>query len=194
MLLAAAVAILTGVVAVAMGWGGEMVAARRDLPATPLSATTASDVAMLRLPAGLFGYQREATDSALEEISCLVASLDGEIARLREEVWRLTEADRGGQLTASDPRAALTAAAELAALTAGAGPPTTAGAGPPTTAGAEPPTTAGAEPPTAAGAEPPIAGAAQDGGPATAEPACGAAEEILSGSGQASSQPSSPPS
>jgi len=186
MLLAAAVAILTGVVAVAMGWGGEMVAARRDLPATPLRATTASDVAMLRLPAGLFGYQREATDSALEEISCLVASLDGEIARLREEVWRLAEADRGGQLTASDPRAALTAAAELAALTAGAEPPTTAGA--------EPPTTAGAEPPTAAGAEPPIAGAAQDGGPATAEPACGAAEEILSGSGQASSQPSSPPS
>jgi len=170
MLLAAAVAILTGVVAVAMGWGGEMVAARRDLPATPLSATTASDVAMLRLPAGLFGYQREATDSALEEISCLVASRDGEIARLREEVWRLAEADRSGQLTASDPRAALTAAAELTALTAGA------------------------EPPTTAGAEPPIAGAAEDGGPATAEPACGAAEEILSGSGQASSQPSSPPS
>jgi hypothetical protein len=111
-LLAAAVAILTGVVAVAMGWGGEMVASHRDLPAVPLRASTAYDVAMLRLPSSLFGYQRDATDAALHEISRLVANRDGEIAHLREELWRFAEALRSGQ------PAALAAAAVPAALEA----------------------------------------------------------------------------
>ncbi len=88
-LLAAAVAILAGVVAVAMGWGGEMVGSRRDLPAVWPRARTASDVAMLRLPFGLFGYRQEATDVALHAIAGLVAERDAEIAGLRDELWRL---------------------------------------------------------------------------------------------------------
>jgi hypothetical protein len=101
-LLAAAIAILAGVVAVAMGWGGEMAASSRDLPQFPLWASTASDVAMMRLPAGLLGYQREATDQALYAISLLVADRDAEIARLRDELWRLGAPERGGP-TAAGP-------------------------------------------------------------------------------------------
>lgn len=88
-LLAAAVAILTGVVAVAMGWGGELAASRRDRPEVPVRARTAADVAMLRLPLGPFGYQQEATDAALHAIAGLVARRDAEISDLRDEVRRL---------------------------------------------------------------------------------------------------------
>ncbi len=92
-LLAAAVAILAGVVAVAMGWGGEIVRSRRDLPAVPLRARTASAVAMLKLPVGLFGYQQEATEVALHAIAVMIAERDAEIANLREEVRRLRGQD-----------------------------------------------------------------------------------------------------
>ena len=85
-LLAAAAAILTGVVAVAMGWGGELAAWNRDLPAFPLLPSTAYDIATLRLPENLFGYQVEATDQVLAAISGLVADRDAEIARLRDEL------------------------------------------------------------------------------------------------------------
>src|SRR5579859_6354136 len=100
LVLLAAVAILTGVVAVAMGWGGEMVASSRDLPAVALRARTAAEVAMLQLPTGLLGYQREATDAAIHSISELVAEREAEIARLREEVWQLSEHQPDGQLAA----------------------------------------------------------------------------------------------
>ena len=109
MLLAAAVAILTGVVAVAMGWGGEMVTYSRDRPAVPLRARTASEVAVLRLPASLFGYQREATDAALHEISRLVADRDAEIADLRAELWRLRESQQAREALGDAP---VTAGAE----------------------------------------------------------------------------------
>jgi uncharacterized small protein (DUF1192 family) len=103
-LLAAAVAILACVVAVAMGWGGEMAASRRDLPARGMRARTAAEVAMLRLPAGAFGYQREATDLALHAIAGLVAERDAEIADLRQELWRL-RAQRAAAEAAQSPAA-----------------------------------------------------------------------------------------
>jgi hypothetical protein len=103
-LLAAAVAILACVVAVAMGWGGEMTASRRDLPAVPLRARTAAEVARLRLPASAFGYQREATDEALHAIAGLVAERDAEIADLRQELWRLRDQRAAGE--AAQPPAA----------------------------------------------------------------------------------------
>jgi hypothetical protein len=85
-LLAAAAAILTGVVAVAMGWGGEMAAWSRDLPPFPLRVSTPYDIATFRLPASLFGYQPEATDQLLTAISMMVADRDAQIVRLREEL------------------------------------------------------------------------------------------------------------
>jgi len=91
-LLAAAVAILAGVVAVAMGWGGELAISRRDLPVIPPRLRTASDVARLRLPLGLFGYQAESADEVLQVLAGRLAERDAEIARLREEVqWLGTQ-------------------------------------------------------------------------------------------------------
>jgi hypothetical protein len=43
----------------------------------------------LRLPFGLLGYQEQATDEALDAAARLIADQEAEIARLREEVWRL---------------------------------------------------------------------------------------------------------
>jgi hypothetical protein len=88
-LLAAAIAILVGVVAVAMGRGGEIVRTRRDVPVRPPRIRSATDVARLRLPIGLLGYQEQATDEALDAAARLIADQEDEIARLREEVWRL---------------------------------------------------------------------------------------------------------
>jgi hypothetical protein len=100
-LLAAAAAILTGVVAVAMGWGGELAGWSRDLPAFPLRPSTASDIATLRLPANLFGYQVKATDEVLNAISLLVAGRDAEIARLRDELRATTgDAELSGDVLA----------------------------------------------------------------------------------------------
>ena len=105
-LLAAAIAILACVVAVAMGWGGEMSESRRDLPPLRLRARTAAEVARLRLPGSAFGYQREATDQALYAIAWLVAERDAKIADLRQELWRLRGQRAGGgpaELPAAGP-------------------------------------------------------------------------------------------
>ncbi len=88
-LLASALAILAGVVAVARGWGGEIARSDRDLPVLPPRIRSARDVARLRLPIGLLGYQEQATDDALDAAARLIAEQEAEIARLREEVWRL---------------------------------------------------------------------------------------------------------
>ena len=94
-LLAAAIAILVGVVVVAMGRGGEIVRFRRDLPMVPPRIRTAADVATLRLPLGLFGYDEPATNAALEVAARLLAEQDAEITRLRAELWRLTAQQNG---------------------------------------------------------------------------------------------------
>jgi hypothetical protein len=88
-LLASALAILAGVVAVAMGRGGEMARSERDMPVRPPRIRSAGDVARLRLPIGLLGYSEQATDDALDAAARLIAEQEAEIARLREEVWRL---------------------------------------------------------------------------------------------------------
>jgi hypothetical protein len=88
-LLTAAIAILAGVVVVAMGRGGEITRFDRDLPMTPPRVRDASDLALLQLPVGLFGYQEQATHEALDAAARLLAEQDAEIGRLREEVARL---------------------------------------------------------------------------------------------------------
>jgi hypothetical protein len=90
-LLAAALAILAGVVVVAMGRGGELVAFDRDLPLVPPPIRTAADVAMLRLPIGLFGYRQHSADAALDAAARLVAERDAEVEALRAELWRLSQ-------------------------------------------------------------------------------------------------------
>ena len=81
----AAVVILAGVVAVALGHGGELA---RERPPEP-SATDFrvwSDVATYRPPAALLGYDAAATEHALAEIARAMAERDAEIGLLRSRL------------------------------------------------------------------------------------------------------------
>src|ERR1022692_2549190 len=102
-LIIAAAAILGGVVAVAMGWGGEISLFARDIPEVSLRPRTPYDVAMLRLPAGLLGYQRQATDDALHEVAGLLADRDAEIARLADELSQFAPPAAAGAPERSAP-------------------------------------------------------------------------------------------
>jgi hypothetical protein len=88
-LLFAAAAVVAGVVLVARGRGGEMAEFPADLaPLSGLEEASAADIAMLRPPRGLWGYQVMHTDDALAAIARGVAARDAEIARLR---WQLSQ-------------------------------------------------------------------------------------------------------
>ncbi|HUJ05130.1 MAG TPA: hypothetical protein VLX31_03360 [Streptosporangiaceae bacterium] len=108
-LLVAAVAILAGVVVVAMGRGGEIAEFRRDLPEYRFRLRTPSDVATLRLPLALLGCQELATGDALRAAAQMLADRDAEIAMLRAEL-----AGRRPPLIPADP--AVEAAALLRSL------------------------------------------------------------------------------
>jgi hypothetical protein len=154
-LLIAAAAILGGVVAVAMGWGGEITLFARDIPEVSLRPRTPYDVAMLRLPAGLLGYQRQATDDALNEAAGLLAERDAEIARLWAELERFaTPAPAGPAAGAERPPPAPTAVPLPMPSESAAEPPAAASA---SAAGPEPPvpTAVPLPMPSASAAEPP---------------------------------------
>ena len=87
-LLLAALAILAGVVVVAMGRGGELMLFRSDVPEFRFRIRTPADVATLRLPIGLLGYREPATGDALRAIASLLAERDAEIAWLRDRLER----------------------------------------------------------------------------------------------------------
>jgi hypothetical protein len=87
LLLLAGAVILAGVVAVAMGHGGEMAEFPSDyVPPTLGDLLTAADVAMLRPPAALWGYNTQVTDEALSRIAQIVTERDVEIAVLRQQL------------------------------------------------------------------------------------------------------------
>lgn len=88
-LLLAAIAILGGVLLVAMGGGGEMALFSRDVPIVLRHPRTPGEVANQRLPLGPIGYQVQATEEALVVAANLLAERDQEIAELRSELWRL---------------------------------------------------------------------------------------------------------
>jgi hypothetical protein len=106
-MLTAAVAILAGVVAVVMGRGGEITLFARDLPAARFRLRTPSDVAMLRLPTGLFGFQEHATREALHEIASMLADRDAEIARLLLDVRQLETRTTSGFASPERPGTAV---------------------------------------------------------------------------------------
>jgi hypothetical protein len=88
-LLLAALAILAGVVVVAVGRGGELAIFRPDLPPQRPVFATGTDVAAFRPPPAFFGYSAPATDSALAQIAQAVAERDAELARLRAQLAQL---------------------------------------------------------------------------------------------------------
>jgi hypothetical protein len=93
LLLLAGAVILAGVVAVAMGHGGEMAEFPSDyVPPRLGELLTASDVAMLRPPSALWGYNTQVTDEALSRIAQIVTERDVEIAVLRQQLADLRSA------------------------------------------------------------------------------------------------------
>jgi hypothetical protein len=85
-LLAVAAVILIGVIAVAVGRGGELDPAEADYRPVDLDDVTSTDVALMRPPTALFGYQREATDAALGQIARAISEREVEIATLRRQL------------------------------------------------------------------------------------------------------------
>lgn len=111
LLLLAGAVILAGVVAVAMGHGGEMAEFPSDyIPPTLGDLLTATDVAMLRPPAALWGYNTQVTDEALSRIAQIVTERDVEIAVLRQQLADV----RSGTRTAAPAGSATLASAILA--------------------------------------------------------------------------------
>jgi hypothetical protein len=91
-----AVAVLIGVIAVAMGRGGELGYFQPDYAPLNLEEVSATDVALFRPPTALWGYGMQATDEALDRIAGAITERDIEIATLRQRVADL-EASAGGQ-------------------------------------------------------------------------------------------------
>jgi hypothetical protein len=106
LLLLAGAVILAGVVAVAMGHGGEMAEFPSDyVPPTLGDLLTATDVAMLRPPAALWGYNTQVTDEALSRIAQIVTEREVEIAVLRQQLAELRSGTRAAAPAGSATRA-----------------------------------------------------------------------------------------
>jgi hypothetical protein len=100
-LLLAAAAILGGVVLAAVGRAGEMTMFPADYAPLDLGSVSATDVALLRPHATLWGFNSQATEDSLQVIAQAVSARDVEIAALRRELGELRA--RVGQ---APPRAA----------------------------------------------------------------------------------------
>jgi hypothetical protein len=91
------IAILVGVFAVATGRGGELAYEHADHAPLDLGPVTATDVALLRPPTALWGYNMQVTDEALDRIARALRDRDIEIAYLQRQLADLGQASRTGQ-------------------------------------------------------------------------------------------------
>jgi hypothetical protein len=94
-LLVTAAAIGVGMIVVAMGRGGEMAEFTADVRPVDAEIETATDVALLRPPAALWGYDKRATDQALNLVARTVTERDVEIATLRRQIADMQSAGDG---------------------------------------------------------------------------------------------------
>ena len=104
MLLVAAAAILGGVVVAALGRAGEMATFAGDTAPIELDEVSATDVALLRPPMSLWGYNAQATEDALRVIARSVTARDVEIATLRRELADLQSRQDGVRTTGRGDR------------------------------------------------------------------------------------------
>jgi len=101
--LVVALVILGGVVLAALGRVGEMATFASDTPPMDLDEVSATDVALLRPPMSLWGYNAQATEDALRVIARSVTARDVEIATLRRELANLRGNTDGVQATKTGP-------------------------------------------------------------------------------------------
>ena len=91
------IAILVGVFYVAIGRGGELAYEQADHAPLDLGPVSATDVALLRPPTALWGYNMQVTDEALDAIARTLRDRDIEIAYLHRQL-----ADLGHPLTVGE--------------------------------------------------------------------------------------------
>jgi hypothetical protein len=88
-----AVVILVGVFLVATGRGGELAYEHADHAPLDLGPVSATDVALLRPPTALWGYNMQVTDEALEHIAQAIRDRDVTIAFLQQRLADLNAPD-----------------------------------------------------------------------------------------------------
>jgi hypothetical protein len=89
----AAIVVVGAVVFLAMGRGGGMSTERNDYAPLDLGPVSATDVALLRPPTGLWGYNMQATDEAMERIAEAIRERDVRIVALEQLVTDLSRRD-----------------------------------------------------------------------------------------------------
>lgn len=83
------VAVVAGAVLVARGRGGELSVEWSDYHQLELGPASATDIALLRPPMALWGYNMQATDEALDRIAAAVRDRDIRIVALEQLVTDL---------------------------------------------------------------------------------------------------------
>jgi hypothetical protein len=101
-MLLAAIAVLVGVFFAATGRGGELSYERADSAPLDLGPVSAADVALLRPPTALWGYNVQVTDEALDVIARAMRDRDVTIAYLQQQ---LADTNPEAAPTAPVPRA-----------------------------------------------------------------------------------------
>jgi hypothetical protein len=86
----AIIAVFAVAVVVATGRGGELSIERNDYAPLELGPVSATDVALLRPPTGIWGYSMQATDEALEQIAEAIRERDVRIVALEQLVTDLS--------------------------------------------------------------------------------------------------------
>jgi hypothetical protein len=113
----AAVAVLVGVFYAATGRGGELAYEHADHAPLDLGPVSAADVAMLRPPTALWGYNMQVTDEALETIARAMRDRDVTIAYLRHQLaGQGSEAAPGADAPLTPPTAPQLSLASQTAL------------------------------------------------------------------------------
>src|SRR5271169_1198113 len=81
-----AVAILAGIFFAATGRGGELAYEHADHAPLDLGPVSAADIALLRPPTAMWGYNMQVTDEALDRIARAMRERDVTIAYLQEQL------------------------------------------------------------------------------------------------------------
>jgi hypothetical protein len=84
------VVVVAGAVLVARGRGGELSVERSDYRELELGPVSATDIALLRPPMGLWGYNMHATDEAMDRIASSIRDRDVRIVALEQLVHDLS--------------------------------------------------------------------------------------------------------
>jgi hypothetical protein len=89
-LVIAFIAVVAVVVFAARGRGGELSVERSDYAPLDVGPVSATDVALLRPPTGMWGYSMQATDEALDQIAEAIRERDVRIVALEQLVTDLS--------------------------------------------------------------------------------------------------------